>query len=284
MKKLLVVLLVVFGLQTQAQINICDSVAVIGFSHDQSILTIQSTGINTFIDWWVTGAPQGTCPNILQEDSMTNVHTVYNYNPNTGLPYDTLTTCITYMQTTCCIEWVWIDTIYGWQRVGFIQQINLCDSLSYSIDHSALYPLSIFGSPSATNPISGIDAIDWDWTVCTMFPSTGGGMCYSASGAVAFFNPNQITFDDTIKINYMATIYSNNYLDTTYCNGDDVYMIFDGWNWVLYNINNTTTSINELTFNKVNDNKIYDLLGREVTKLQTGIVYIRNGKKYILSE
>ena len=42
-----------------------------------------------------------------------------------------------------------------------------------------------------------------------------------------------------------------------------------------------TTSINELTFNKANDNKVYDLLGRELTEIPVGKLYIRNQKLYI---
>ena len=41
------------------------------------------------------------------------------------------------------------------------------------------------------------------------------------------------------------------------------------------------TSINELTFNRSNDNKIYDLLGRELTEIPVGKLYIRNQKLYI---
>ena len=37
-------------------------------------------------------------------------------------------------------------------------------------------------------------------------------------------------------------------------------------------------SINELTFNRVNDGKIYDLLGRELTKVPVGKMYIKNKK------
>ena len=33
--------------------------------------------------------------------------------------------------------------------------------------------------------------------------------------------------------------------------------------------------------NKINDNKIYDMLGREVIDIKTGTIYIRNGKKFI---
>jgi hypothetical protein len=41
------------------------------------------------------------------------------------------------------------------------------------------------------------------------------------------------------------------------------------------------TSINELTFNRTNDGKIYDLLGRELTEIPVGKLYIKNNKLYI---
>jgi len=288
MKKLLVVLLVALGLQTQAQINICDSVTITG-SQSQIVMEVSTLVLGNLsgqIEWWVTGAPQGTCPYILNEDSMTNIHYVYNvYNPNTGLLYDTLSTCITYMQTTpfvyyhtCCIEWVWNGVI--WQRAGTPAQINICDSLSYATAYSALYPLSVLGYPNASSPSNYIDAIDWIWSVCTWYPSTNGGICYSATGAVGFFG--QVTVDDTVKICYDAYVYSNNYQDTTLCQSCDT-VIFDLWTntWVPYTITNTPTSINELTSNKVNDNKMYDLLGRELTEVPVGTMYIKNNKKYI---
>ena len=56
-------------------------------------------------------------------------------------------------------------------------------------------------------------------------------------------------------------------------------MIFSGGSWVL--LTNTPTSINEFTQQKINDNKIYDLLGRELTEIPVGTIYIRNKKLYI---
>jgi uncharacterized protein YneF (UPF0154 family) len=41
------------------------------------------------------------------------------------------------------------------------------------------------------------------------------------------------------------------------------------------------TAINELQFTWENDGIIYDLMGRKVTELQIGQMYIRNNKKYI---
>jgi hypothetical protein len=40
------------------------------------------------------------------------------------------------------------------------------------------------------------------------------------------------------------------------------------------------TSIKEIIF-EINNNKIYDLLGRELTEVPVGVMYIRNQKKYI---
>jgi|TARA_Y100000296_G_scaffold6275_1_gene7709 hypothetical protein len=41
------------------------------------------------------------------------------------------------------------------------------------------------------------------------------------------------------------------------------------------------TSIQELEIKNINDNKIYDLLGRELSYIPTGAIYIKNGKKFI---
>ena len=59
------------------------------------------------------------------------------------------------------------------------------------------------------------------------------------------------------------------------------WLIFDQntYSWVLLNM--LPTSINELTFNRSNDGKIYDLLGRELTEIPVGKLYIRNQKLYI---
>ena len=43
------------------------------------------------------------------------------------------------------------------------------------------------------------------------------------------------------------------------------------------------TGINELTLESINDNKMYDLLGRELTTVPVGTMYIRNRKLYLLN-
>ena len=42
-----------------------------------------------------------------------------------------------------------------------------------------------------------------------------------------------------------------------------------------------TTGVNELQFTWEDDGKIYDLIGRELTEVPVGVMYIRNQKKYI---
>jgi hypothetical protein len=44
-----------------------------------------------------------------------------------------------------------------------------------------------------------------------------------------------------------------------------------------------TTAIHEIKLNKVNDSRLYDMLGRELTKVKIGQMYIRNNKKYIMN-
>tara|TARA_R100000084_G_scaffold46498_1_gene19184 strand:- start:53 stop:496 length:444 start_codon:yes stop_codon:yes gene_type:complete len=113
MKKTILILLVLFGLQTQAQINYCDSLTASG---TQSQFTIEINGVNTFIDYWVTTSSDSV---VFQEDSMSMYQMIYNSQ------YDTLTTCITHSANTCCVTWVWNGT--SWARMmstTSIEEVN----------------------------------------------------------------------------------------------------------------------------------------------------------------
>ena len=103
-------------------------------------------------------------------------------------------------------------------------------------------------------------------------------MCYSGtgSGLVAF---PQISLTDTIKVCYDAYTYINGSVDTI-CSSCDS-LIWDGIGWVLFNMSNPT-AIQEIAIEKFNNNKIYDLLGREIIgDIPNNTMYIRNNKKYI---
>ena len=141
-----------------------------------------------------------------------------------------------------------------------------CDSITYNIDPSQGFNISL----DTTNIVHNPDSIEVWWSVCT------NNMCYADQGMFAYFP--QVTTADTIKVGYDVYLYEANSVEV--CTRED-WLIFNGTSWVLFNM---TTSINELTFNRVNDNKIYDLLGRELTEIPVGKLYIRNNKLYIVNE
>jgi hypothetical protein len=216
--------------------------------------------------------------NMLAEDSCFSgpcTHMIYNYNMSTGMPYDTLMTCISYTVTDtmgyidtlmCCYSQYWDGQ--AWARMMQQQPYFCCDSITYWTDQSQGLTVGL----DTTNMIHNPDSMTVYWGVCTGY--AGGGICYTGNGISDYFP--QVTTSDTIKVTYDVYIYENGVAEV--CSMED-WLVFDGTNWVLFN--NTTTSINEITFNKINDNKIYDLLGREVTQIEIGQIYIRNNKKYI---
>ena len=147
-------------------------------------------------------------------------------------------------------------------------QVNWCDSLSYTAVPGTQL-LTLVGNTSLSPNM--VDSITWSWAVCDT------NMCYSSVGDTAYFQMIQTT--DTVKVCYDAYIY---FMGATYVCTQCDSMVYDGfsYSWVLMNMGNPT-SIKELTLESINDNKMYDLLGREVTNPQIGQMYIRNNKKYI---
>ena len=144
-----------------------------------------------------------------------------------------------------------------------------CDSITYWTDQSQGFNVGLDTTGIVHNP----DSIEVWWAVCA------NGMCYSGQGMYDYFP--QIMTTDTVHICYDVYLYTSNTMEVcTHCD----YLIFDQntYSWVLFNM--MPTSINELTFNRVNDNKIYDLLGRELTKIPLGKLYIRNNKLHITNE
>ena len=117
MKRILLVLLVLLGLQTQAQ-TLCDSnmTYTIGSQYQLEIaIPVTGNSLPTMAPLYAVTYGDG---NMLAEDSCFSgpcTHMVYNYNPN-GTYYDTLTTCISYTLTDtagyvdtlmCCFSQYW---------------------------------------------------------------------------------------------------------------------------------------------------------------------------------
>ena len=141
-------------------------------------------------------------------------------------------------------------------------QIAPCDSISYTTTSTINYPLIVSGNVSGLSNMA--DTIIWSWSICN---ST---MCYSGAGANASFG--QVSLTDTLKVCYDV------YIDiggiTYACTGCDT-LIYDpnSYQWIPKMSN--PTSITEPQ-NTVSDSKIYDILGRELTSIPIGKLYIRD--------
>jgi hypothetical protein len=143
-----------------------------------------------------------------------------------------------------------------------------CDSITYWTDQSQGFNIGLDTTSMIHNP----DSIEVWWAVCT------NGLCYSGQGMYDYFP--QVMLTDTLKVCYDVYLYTSNVVEVcTHCDS----LIFDQnlFSWVLFSMQGNPTSINELTLNKINNNKIYDLLGRELIETPVGKLYIRNQKLYI---
>ena len=143
-----------------------------------------------------------------------------------------------------------------------------CDSITYTIDPSQGFNISL----DTTNIVHNPDSIEVWWAVCT------NGLCYSGQGMYDYFP--QVMTTDTVKVCYDVYLYEANMVEG--CTRCDT-VIFDGTNWVLFSMGNPT-GIEELVIERFNDNKVYDLIGREVINLTKGVMYIRNNQKFIIVE
>ena len=154
--------------------------------------------------------------------------------------------------------------IFGLQTKA---QINWCDSISYTT--LPQQTLTVIGNSSLSPNM--VDSITWSWQACN---ST---LCYSGSGDTASFV--NILTTDTVKLCYDAYIY---FMGVNYVCTDCDSLIYDAnsYSWILLNMGNTT-AVKEIIFKIGNDNKMYDLLGREIFKVPTGTLYIKNRKKFI---
>ena len=135
---------------------------------------------------------------------------------------------------------------------NYVNAQTLCDSLSFSVSTSSA--LTVIGVNSSS------DSTNFMWGVCD------NSMCYSASGDTAYFflvNPL-----DTVKVCYDISPQWS----CTECH----YVIFNGFTWQLLDL---TTHVNEVK-PQLHNNKIYDLLGRELKQVPKGIIYIKNSRIY----
>jgi hypothetical protein len=146
-------------------------------------------------------------------------------------------------------------------------QVMYCDSISYTTSSTLNYPLILSGSSSM---VPG--TVTWNWTVCNT------SMCYADAGGNAYFG--QVSITDTLKVCYDATIDINGF--TYVCTSCDS-LIYNpnSYQWELMQMMGQPTAIKEVQLSTRSTSKIYDLLGKELSSIPVGKMYIRNNRLYI---
>ena len=148
-------------------------------------------------------------------------------------------------------------------------QIFPCDSVGYTILSGSGGNTTLQLTGTLTSGFPGF-VVSWDWAVCD------DALCFGDTGQTTVWN--QFTVTDTLKV--CLTTYLDVNGATYVCTQCDT-LVYDGFGgWMMMNMGNPT-AIQELTFETINNNKMYDLLGRELTEVPVGVMYIRNKKLYI---
>ena len=151
-------------------------------------------------------------------------------------------------------------------------QVSPCDSISYTITSSVnTNILQLNGVITGVCPITFPCVVsNWSWTVCD------DALCFFDNGQTAYFQ--QFNSYDTLKVCLTTII---DYMGMTYsCLEQCDSLVFGPNGWMLMHMGNPL-AINELQLNTINNSKIYDLLGRELLYIPTGIMYIQNRKLHI---
>ena len=143
-------------------------------------------------------------------------------------------------------------------------QINYCDSISYTTTSTLNYPFIVTGAANIPGTVT------WNWTVCNT------NLCFSSSGANASFG--QVSLTDTLKVCYDVLIDINGFTYT--CSGCDS-LVYNPNSYQWEKISAQPLGIAELELNATTNNKMHDLLGREMFKIPLGKMYIKNNTKCI---
>ena len=148
-------------------------------------------------------------------------------------------------------------------------QNPFCDSLGYTLGQGQVFNVSF--DTSAMWISTPVDSIDVLWSVCNSIT------CYNEEGMTAYFQLIQQT--DTIKVCYDTYVYSlGQYEFCTDC--DSLIYNQNTFSWVMFSAQGNSTNINEMMIDKIVDNKIHDVYGREFLVAPIGQMYIQNKKKY----
>ena len=165
----------------------------------------------------------------------------------------------------------WLVVMCMWSMKANAQnQLVTCDSIGWT-----QYPVTGLSiTLDTTNAMmSPVDSVVVIWEVCD------NQICYSGNGMTDYFP--YVNMSDTVKVCISTEFWYvpafNQIIE--YCYTCDS-IAYNGNEWVsIYDSN--TVGIEELILDQLNDNKKYDMIGRELLEPVSGQMYIQNRKKYI---
>ena len=147
-------------------------------------------------------------------------------------------------------------------------QTDWCDSISYSVlpSTNGVFSVMIETTDSLDNYC---DTVSVAWAVCNF------QLCFLGNGAWASFPIIQNT--DTVKVCYSAYVSDTNWQTIHECRDVCEWIVYNGTEWVEWN---NVLSVNEVPLRPV-DSRSYDLMGRELFHIPSGVMYIKDRRLYI---
>ena len=175
--------------------------------------------------------------------------------------------------------WTFITAVMLTIAIPATAQMNPCDSLEMSVDPNASFYWAATVESNIPQLVTNwsipgtFTSVTYNWTSCLM---CGTNVATDTSSMVTFFTDTtqmySVCLTSTICINNLC--YACTTCDT---------LVWNNGNWEMMSMmnNGNPTAIQEFEINTTNNNKMYDLLGRELSYIPTGIAYIQNRKIYI---
>jgi len=147
-------------------------------------------------------------------------------------------------------------------------QVDWCDSISYSVlpNTNGVFSVMIETTGSLDNYC---DTVSVAWAVCNM------DFCFSGFGAYYSFPIIQLT--DTVKVCYTAYVSDTTWQTIHTCYDVCEWIVYNGTEWVEWN---NVLSVNEVPLRPV-DSRSYDIMGRELFHIPSGVMYIKNKKLHM---
>ena len=168
--------------------------------------------------------------------------------------------------------------LFGLETQAQTSTTPLCDSLEWTVLPSGSPVLVLQGECSVPWNVFPATLLNLGWSVCTYT-----NVCYSEGGQTATFP--QFTAFDTLKV-CMVTILEINSV-TYMCEQCDT-LVFNELSLVWESIPpSTITTITEINSNpnsNIEDNRMFDILGREFKTygdIPYGTIYIKNRNKFL---